>query len=256
VAPDSGLARSCFTLLRAAGSSQTPSLISSHGIWAASDLRAPVSNKNVTNAPNGPGLASTALNKARISSSVRMRALARSFPLVRAMPRTIGDRNSSDRLAWRSSRAPYPFGDVKACLDRHQATRSPSISVAASRIGPESSAHESSTRSATARRTVRSTIGLPLLQRHELILRKRARHGVSRAGNVDLLFGILGPEMPRWKHIWTSHSAVCQKKPGPDSGSGPRPSLTYRQAAKCPIAHSTPKIRRAVGICPQTMTVG
>ena len=98
-----------------------------------------------------------------------------------------------ERQQARSSRAPYPFGDVKACLDHHQATRSPSISVAASRIGPESSAHESSTRSATARRTVRSTIGLPLLQRHELILRKRARHGVSRAGNVDLLFGILGP---------------------------------------------------------------
>jgi hypothetical protein len=97
---------------------------------------------------------------------------------------------------------------------------------------------------------------IPLVQRHELILRKRARHGVSRAGNVDLLFGILGPEMPRWEHIWTSHSAVCQKKPGPDSGSGPGPSLTYRQAAKCPIAHSNPKIRRAVGICPQTMTVG
>ena len=58
-----------------------------------------MSSRNCTKAPNGPGVASAAFQMARSSSSVRMRARARSLPFVRAMPRTIGERNSSERLA-------------------------------------------------------------------------------------------------------------------------------------------------------------
>jgi hypothetical protein len=91
--------RSTLTLLRASGSVQSRPSISPRFISAASARRAAVSSRNCTKAPKGPGIASAAFQIARNSSSVSMRARARSLPFVRAMPRTIGERKSSERLA-------------------------------------------------------------------------------------------------------------------------------------------------------------
>jgi len=61
---------------------------------AASSRRVAVSSVNRTNGPKAFFMLPAARHTLRSSSSVRTRSRARSRGLVRAMPRTIGERNS------------------------------------------------------------------------------------------------------------------------------------------------------------------
>src|SRR6266404_6020599 len=88
----SGRAKSCLVLLRDAGSVQIPSATSSQVIPETSERLAPVRSTNLTTRAYGAVAGSVAAQKALISSSVRTRWRARSLVLVRAIPRTIGER--------------------------------------------------------------------------------------------------------------------------------------------------------------------
>ena len=93
-----GRVNGCFVLFRAAGRSQTLSVISSHTRPLASPFRHPVRSKNLMKASNGlPALVARQRAANSLSSSTRERLC--SDWLYRAMPRTIGERNVSERNA-------------------------------------------------------------------------------------------------------------------------------------------------------------
>ena len=88
VAALNGRMRSSLVLFLVAGSRQSPLFISLQVILAASSRRAPVNNKNLISAGNGPS--AFVFQTLQISSSVRTRRRSLSPTLVRAIPLTSG----------------------------------------------------------------------------------------------------------------------------------------------------------------------